>query len=458
MAYNTKLRLIDAKMEQPSGQTLTLSGNTVFDVSSDGIPRYSTHPDFSGSTYSGGTTLVDKQYVDERVTGQFQEMVFDDDILVVLNDPNATFGKYSNGQTIPASGKTPSWVILDAVTEALDPQVNLSSTAIDVAYGESAKTVNVDYSYTIETPGASLDEFQLEWRRAGAAPAGTNNAWVDLIPTTSSPGTSPFVHNINDSSDRFNTDAVEYRLRVRDSSGGESITTHTRSMQSFGQGTATITLTPSTLNREKGLSGTTITSNINAVNQSLNRITQYQVQRQIDGGSYTNLGSAVPVSPASNNVNITPVDDDVAISVDSVRYRVVYTYEDGNTTTTTSGLVTFNYPNFATSSNITTLTKQPLVNMRTANNVEYSLVAETGGNKQKILISDDWLSERALVGIQVFNTASGNWEYPGASAAASLAVWSTSQVTRTIQGNTVDYTEYEHNSTDRGPVDIRLVF
>lgn len=351
MAYNTKLRLIDAKMEQPSGSTLTLSGNTVFDVGSDGIPKYSTHPDFTGSTsvYNDNQVLVDKEYVDSKVGGEFQELIFDDHILVVLNDPNATFGKYKNNDTIPASGKTPSWVILDAVTEALDPTISLSSTATDVAYGESAKTVTVNYSYDIKTPNASLDEFQLEWRRAGAAPAGTNNNWVDLIPTTSSPAGSPFTHNIDDSADRFNTNSIEYRLRVRDSAGGENITTHTRAMESAATATGSITVTSTittstTTNREKADTGSTITSSVTAL-RTLNKIVSYQVQRNLNGGGYANLGSLVNITPTTST-SITPVNDFVAETANNVRYKVIYNFEDGGTYERQSNLITFIFPYF----------------------------------------------------------------------------------------------------------------
>ena len=116
------------------------------------------------------------------------------------------------------------------------------------------------------------------------------------------------------------------------------------------------------------------------------------------------------------------------------------------------------YPIFATTVNISTLTKQSLVSMITGNNVTYTLVAESGGQKQKVDIPNSWLTSRPLVGIQQFNTASNQWEYPGGSAAASLTIWTTSLVSQTIQGNPINYTRYTHNSTDRGSVQIRLVF
>lgn len=116
------------------------------------------------------------------------------------------------------------------------------------------------------------------------------------------------------------------------------------------------------------------------------------------------------------------------------------------------------YPLFGTTVTIVTLTQQSLVSMINANNIQISLVSESGGNKQKIDIPNTWLVSRPLVGIQQFNTASNSWEYPGGSAAASLAIWSTSSTSHIIQGNGVGYTQYTHNGSDRGDTLVRLVF
>ena len=119
------------------------------------------------------------------------------------------------------------------------------------------------------------------------------------------------------------------------------------------------------------------------------------------------------------------------------------------------------YPLFATTSNITTLTKQTLVSMLSGNNISMTLVAETGGNKQKFEIPTSWTgapTNRPLVGVQQYNTFSSQWDTPGGSLADSLTLWSKSSVTESVQGNTINYTRYEYNGTDRGSVQIRLVF
>lgn len=116
------------------------------------------------------------------------------------------------------------------------------------------------------------------------------------------------------------------------------------------------------------------------------------------------------------------------------------------------------YPLFGSTSDITTATKQSLVSMISANNISLSLVAETGGNKQFLDIPDAWLSSRSLQGIQTYNTLNGQWEYQGGSAASSKTFWTTTSTTQTIQGDSVDYTRYTYNGSDRGATTIRLVF
>lgn len=119
------------------------------------------------------------------------------------------------------------------------------------------------------------------------------------------------------------------------------------------------------------------------------------------------------------------------------------------------------YPLYGTTSDISTLTKQPLQNMSTANNIDMVLVAESGGNKQKFEIPCAWLgapTNRPLIGVCQYNTVSAQWEYPGGSATSSLNLWTSSSVSEIVQGNSVNYCRYTHNGVDRGEVCIRLVF
>lgn len=111
------------------------------------------------------------------------------------------------------------------------------------------------------------------------------------------------------------------------------------------------------------------------------------------------------------------------------------------------------YPLFGTTSNITTATKQALVSMISGNNIQINLVAETGGNKQFIEIPNAWLTARSLQSIQYFNTVSNQFDTTN-----KLADFTTSSVTKTIQGNLVNYTKYTYTGSDRANILIRLIF
>ena len=118
------------------------------------------------------------------------------------------------------------------------------------------------------------------------------------------------------------------------------------------------------------------------------------------------------------------------------------------------------YPLFATTVDIGTLTQQGLVSMLSGNNIDLTVVAESG-NKQKFEVPTAWTgapTNRTLKGVMQWNTVSLAWEYPGGSQASSLLLWTTSAVTESVQANTINYTRYTYNGTDRSSVQIRLVF
>jgi hypothetical protein len=119
------------------------------------------------------------------------------------------------------------------------------------------------------------------------------------------------------------------------------------------------------------------------------------------------------------------------------------------------------YPLFATTSNITTLTKQTLVNMATANNIQINLCADSTPNKQKFEIPCAWLGapiSRPLVGVCQWNTVSSQWEYPGGTAGTSLNLWACSAASETTCAGLTGYCRYTYCCVDRSAVCIRLVF
>jgi hypothetical protein len=111
------------------------------------------------------------------------------------------------------------------------------------------------------------------------------------------------------------------------------------------------------------------------------------------------------------------------------------------------------YPLFGTTVTITVYTKQVLQSMLFANNIVFSMVAESGGNKQTFDIPDAWLAiPRPLVDVETWNTFTLQWVSTG------LAEWTTSDTTHTIQAIVTNYTRHVYNGVDRGAIQIRLKF
>jgi hypothetical protein len=135
-----------------------------------------------------------------------QEFKFTGDLSVTLAN-GKTFGKYQNGQTIPASGKTTSEVIRLAIIEAINPTVNLSVSPSSMLLGQTSVSNQLTFSFTLNNPGASLTSAVLQWKR---------NNEVDWTTLATNP-TSPFTHTHTNTVG--NSNAYNYRYVVTDSIG-----------------------------------------------------------------------------------------------------------------------------------------------------------------------------------------------------------------------------------------------
>lgn len=259
--------------------------------------------------------------------------VFANDLYVSIAS-GKSFGKYVNGDTIPASGKTAGEVIQLALAEALEPTVVLNPVATNIQFGASAKTVTVNVSYTINTLGASVSSILLEWRR------GNTGSWSALTTNT---GTTAFAHVIYEIN-RFNTAVINYRYTVNDSAGATKTVTADVTPQAY----ATPTISPDydSLNletyetetlREIGNIITTISGNIIS-NRSLVNLLTYRIQRN-DGSGYMTIASATTIN--NTFTLISSYQDNSAISsATTITYRVQV---DDEWTTTTSSVYTINF-------------------------------------------------------------------------------------------------------------------
>jgi hypothetical protein len=115
------------------------------------------------------------------------------------------------------------------------------------------------------------------------------------------------------------------------------------------------------------------------------------------------------------------------------------------------------YPVFATTVAIGTLTKQPYVSMGTSS-VQLTLVAESGGSKDKFEIPNSWTGN-PLKCVCTYNTFSSAWEFEGGSGAASLTTWTPSVTSETLCCGSAPYCLYTYNGANRLTTTcIRLVF
>ena len=117
------------------------------------------------------------------------------------------------------------------------------------------------------------------------------------------------------------------------------------------------------------------------------------------------------------------------------------------TTSAITRTITGVYPPFATTSSLTTMTKQSLQSMTTY--IQVSMVTESGGGgaKQKIDIPNAWST---ISGLQQFNTLSQTWD------TINLSTFTQSAVQQTIQGLSVNYTRYTHNGATIGARQLRF--
>jgi|GEM_PF-4597261 len=124
-----------------------------------------------------------------------------------------------------------------------------------------------------------------------------------------------------------------------------------------------------------------------------------------------------------------------------------------------AGFITLNrsfkvvYPYFATTENITSLIKQPLIDVLTLNYYQANMVAETDTDKQAIEVSQ---ANGQITGIQFYNSFSGQWEWINGSKLNSLNSFTQSSVIKDLNGTNVNYYRYVHNGSKIGARQLRF--
>ena len=269
------------------------------------------------------------------------EFVFETDLIAAFGT-GKFFGKYVNGDTIPAQNKTAAQVIREALVAILPLGATLTSSST-ILFNQTAISNSINFSHSVNTLNAVIAGATLEWNRTGSA------GYTTLSSGTASSGT--YVHSLTDSN--FNTNAFNYRYRVTDSLGGTGQATVSITPQSYATPTVTITQTgPNTSSpetstkREKGNVATNISATItkNRVNVPL---TGFQWQYQENGGAWQNASSFTTITGNPGSTATGTLSHSTANTVNSSRYRLLVTdsYQDFQGASFATSATTINYAN-----------------------------------------------------------------------------------------------------------------
>lgn len=272
---------------------------------------------------------------------------YDSDLTVSLSG-GKTFGKYTTGQTIPSTGKTPKDVIRMAIAEALAPTVNLTSSTV-IPFNMVNINNILNFSHTINTLGATVTTAVLEWRR------NNTGSWTVLSSATTSSGT--FTHTLTDST--FNPQPFNYRYTVTDSAGATQ--TATLNITPIAYSLPNITLNvvgsnirsgESNLNRETGNIVSVLSGIVTRVPLSSNivNLVSYTLQFSSNGGAWNDLPGAtnITISAQSGTIVSFTHNDPSLVTAASIKYRVkvIDTYLSNQATQHYSTETTVGFTNF----------------------------------------------------------------------------------------------------------------
>lgn len=258
---------------------------------------------------------------------------FPSDISVSLS-PGKSFGKYVNGDVIPANGKTAVEVIIQSLTEPITPTVTLNSSTT-IEFNQTVISNVLTYTYSINSSGATAASTTLEWRRNNTGSWTTLSTDINLF---------TFTHSLTDTG--FNTEPFNYRYTMTDSQSATNLATKDIAPTSYIAPSISFSVIAATLSgietnskREKG----NIESNISGLitrNSTNVELSYYQLQYQKNGsGSWVNIGATVSISGATAAIPVTNDNDTINLSdATSIGYRVQVT-DSYQTTTSSTNLV-----------------------------------------------------------------------------------------------------------------------
>lgn len=189
--------------------------------------------------------------------------------------------------------------------------------------------------------------------------------------------------------------------------------------------------------------------------------------------TYTYTGPSLPSDPVSSTAltdsqsaaDYVVVDGaqswKVAVAYSAGDYQPVTNYGNNYSTKCAAGSKTSNtititgvYPVYATTANITTLTKQDLVNKGT---LTYTMAGETASDKWTVQYPASW---GTIKGFKVAEADSNTFNYMGGGKAESLLQWVATDTTKDVNDNATDvaYKQYKFNGAMQGVMKLQMEF
>ena len=281
----------------------------------DGILKQKDHTGLVSQIGGSSSTIINNSGGDS--------FTFSSDLVVSLSN-GKTFGKYETGTTIPALGKTTSEVLIDSLSEPLNPILTLDCPTI-IKYNQREISNELTFSYSIISLGATVSSVVLEFRK------NNTGTWTPLSYLTNIYNLTHHYHDDNG----FNTEPYNYRYTVIDSKGASSSITKDVTPMSYIPPTinlsviADVKTSPETdLRREKGNIVSILSGTVSRNNELVGLI-NYQLQYKKSGSSTWTFITVPPIqiTGITNSISTIYHYDPNLSNASSVLYRVLVTDE-----------------------------------------------------------------------------------------------------------------------------------
>ena len=288
----------------------------------------------SGRIMSGGKELSESLI--PAITAAITDFTTYTTNLTVSLPNGKTFGRYTDGEIIPAIGKTPKDIIQMSIAEPIAPVASLTSPTT-IAFNQTAISNTLNFSYIIKSLGASVASVSLEWRR------NSSGSWTQLSSNT---GLITYNHALTDSS--FNNQSFNYKYIVTDTFAATVTASLNITPASYVAPTipaptivaASGTTSPETnTTREKGNIDTNISGSITRNSLYVN-LNSYQLQYNVDGSGWVDIGTPTTISGSSYTITSTNHNPTASNNANNIAYRIKV-IDDFQTTYSSATTITF---------------------------------------------------------------------------------------------------------------------